>query len=76
MQGKGAIICPPEQDPRRIQESIDETLNDVARGRLRLGPLVSKVIPLQQVEQGLAKVRDHPDKYLKIIVMVEGERSY
>lgn len=71
LQGKGAIIRPPEQDPRRIQESIDETLNDVVLGRLKLEPLVSEVIPLHQVEQGLVKVRDHPDAYLKIIISVE-----
>lgn len=72
LQGKGAVICPPEQDPRKIQQLMQGCLDDVVKGRLKLGPLVSEVIPLSQVEQGLAKVRDHPEQYLKIIILVEG----
>ena len=70
-QGKNAVICPPEQDLRKIREMMAKSLEDVVHGLLKLRPLVSSIIPLSQVARGLAMARNHPDKYLKVIVEID-----
>ena len=45
-----------------------ESVEHVAAGRLKLGELVSEVIKLEEVGPWLDKIRNNPNKYLKVVV--------
>lgn len=67
-QLKELTMCSPVQDRRKIQELMVESVGHVAAGRLKLGELVSEVIRLEEVGPWLDKIRNNPDKYLKVVV--------
>jgi len=54
----------------KAKELMQKACTLVAEGSVRVDPLISEIIPLEQVEKGILKTINHPDKVIKILVRI------
>lgn len=69
-QNRSAVLVSPPSDMNVVRPLLRDGIDRVVRNELKLRPLISAHIGLDEVERGLQLVRTRPDKYLKIIVHV------
>ncbi|MFC4776657.1 zinc-binding dehydrogenase [Paenibacillus sp. GCM10023252] len=76
LQRKQVTMRGPVNDIQLVRQYLQKAVDYAVQGKLRLAPLISSRVPLDQVAEGLELVINHPDKYMKILVDISsGEMS-
>ncbi|MFW6201708.1 MAG: zinc-dependent alcohol dehydrogenase, partial [Gemmatimonadota bacterium] len=67
---KGIRVQGIDTPPHEVGRLLEEGQRWVAEGRLELEGLITHRVPLEGIEDGLARCRDRPDETLKVMVDV------
>ncbi len=59
---------PPVFVPWTTQRNLEESLRAIAEGRLRVKPLISDVVPLDQAPAACEKIVSHPEQTIGVVL--------
>lgn len=75
-QVRGASMKCPVNDLIAIRRLQTEALSEIRKGRLQIQPLVTDVLPLERLIDGLRLIAEDPNEHMKVILKIKGGQGW
>jgi len=64
-------VYPKKESLKKQTEVFQKAINWVAQGKINFKDMVSKILPMEKVEEGLFLCKNSPDKVIKVVISIE-----